>query len=213
LFHLGGGCRPDTGRLPGKTMRRQFREHLPPIKGPRRSRNSENGCPILNRFGVEYRGRDFGQNRGVHIVRSLHPMLYDEDAIGRARRAEFCRSRFGFSLGRKPKERARTKGTGPAGRRLAERCYQTCYHFIEKAARNRMNQGPPGWFMSLNYKEQHETRRNINQTQKPKVGGSNWPGGILPVAGEIGRRFTRCNPRSERGHLHVRSPNGSAARG
>jgi hypothetical protein len=38
FFHLGGECRPDTGRLPGKTMRRQFREHLPPFKGPRYGR-------------------------------------------------------------------------------------------------------------------------------------------------------------------------------
>ena len=54
-------------------------------------------------------------------------------------------------------------------------CYQTCYHFLQKAARNRMNQGQRGWTMSLKYKEQHETRRNINQTHNPKVGGSNPP--------------------------------------
>jgi hypothetical protein len=24
------------------------------------------------------------------------------------------------------------------------KCYQTCYHFLEKTARNRMNQGPAG---------------------------------------------------------------------
>jgi hypothetical protein len=51
--------------------------------------------------------------------------------------------------------------------------YQTCYHFLEKAARNRRNQGPTRWIMSLKYKEQHETRRNLNQTHNPKVEGSN----------------------------------------
>ena len=38
---------------------------------------------------------------------------------------------------------------GSRGEGLAERCYQTCYHFPEKAARNKMNQGPSGWVMSL----------------------------------------------------------------
>src|ERR1017187_8580749 len=52
-------------------------------------------------------------------------------------------------------------------------CYQTCYHFLEKAARNRMNQGPTRSSMSLKHKEQHERRRNINQTHNPKVEGSN----------------------------------------
>jgi len=33
---------------------------------------------------------------------------------------------------------------GSQGERLADRCYQTCYHFLEKASRNRMNQGPSG---------------------------------------------------------------------
>jgi len=56
---------------------------------------------------------------------------------------------------------------------VAERCYQTCYHFLERVARNRMNQGPSGWVMSLKYKEQHKTRRNVNQTHNPKVEGSN----------------------------------------
>ena len=38
---------------------------------------------------------------------------------------------------------------GSQGERLAERCYQTCYHFLEKATRNRMNQGPSGWVIPL----------------------------------------------------------------
>src|ERR1017187_2581359 len=54
-------------------------------------------------------------------------------------------------------------------------CYQARYHFLEKAAQNRMNQGPTNRNMSLKYKEQHESRRNINQTHNPKVGGSNPP--------------------------------------
>src|SRR5258708_21524926 len=57
------------------------------------------------------------------------------------------------------------KGRGP--------CYQTCYHFLQKAARNRTNQEPTRWIMSLKYKAQHEGRRNINQTHNPKVEGSN----------------------------------------
>lgn len=36
------------------------------------------------------------------------------------------------------------QGRGSLGEGLAERCYQTCYHFLEKAARNRMNQGQSG---------------------------------------------------------------------
>src|ERR1035441_6333828 len=36
-----------------------------------------------------------------------------------------------------------------------------------------MKQGPRRWSMSLKYKEQHETTRNINQTHNPKVEGSN----------------------------------------
>src|ERR1039457_2697798 len=54
-------------------------------------------------------------------------------------------------------------------------CYQARYHFLEKAAQNRMNQGPTNRNMSLKYKEQHESRRNVNQTHNPKVGGSNPP--------------------------------------
>ena len=47
-----------------------------------------------------------------------------------------------------PKNDQRKKGQNrPAAG--VERCYQTCYHFLEKAARNRMNQGPSGWVMSL----------------------------------------------------------------
>ena len=38
-----------------------------------------------------------------------------------------------------PGRRGRNRGEDSGGR-----CYQTCYHFLEKAARNRMNQGPPG---------------------------------------------------------------------
>src|SRR5208283_2379964 len=52
-------------------------------------------------------------------------------------------------------------------------CYQARYHFLEKAAQNRMNQGPTNRSMSLKYKEQHESRRNVNQTHNPKVVGSN----------------------------------------
>jgi hypothetical protein len=46
-------------------------------------------------------------------------------------------------------EPARPKGARISARTAAERCYQTCYHFPEKAARNRMNQGPTGWAISL----------------------------------------------------------------
>ena len=58
-------------------------------------------------------------------------------------------------------------------RKAADSCYQTCYHFLEKTARNRKKHVPTRWIMSLKYKEQHETRRNINQTHNPKVEGSN----------------------------------------
>jgi hypothetical protein len=52
---------------------------------------------VLYRFGVECRGRDFGQTAAYRsYARCIR--CYDEDAIGGARRAEFCRSRFGLSL-------------------------------------------------------------------------------------------------------------------
>jgi hypothetical protein len=54
-------------------------------------------------------------------------------------------------------------------------CYQSCYQFLQKPARSTVNQGPPKWTISLNHKEQHERRRNVNQTHNPKVGGSNPP--------------------------------------
>jgi hypothetical protein len=75
-------------------------------------------------------------------------------------------------LGCLPKDRALGKRRVAAGT-VTDSCYQTCYHFLQKAARNKMNQGPTRWTMSLKYKEQHETRRNINQTHNPKVEGSN----------------------------------------
>ncbi len=85
----------------------------------------------------------FRPNSGLQIVRSPHPMRCRGcESEGRGG-AEFCGSRFGFSLGRNPKERAWTRGTESEGEGRGE-CYQTCYHFLEKAARNRMNQGPPG---------------------------------------------------------------------
>ena len=37
-------------------------------------------------------------------------------------------------------------------------CYQTCYHFLQEPARNRMNQEATRWIMSLKYKEQDELR-------------------------------------------------------
>ena len=140
---------PDTGRLPGKQCGDNSESVLPPFKGPRYGREVakfRERLPVLNRFGVECRGRDSAKPRGVQ-----GRTLAASDAmtrIGGARRAEFCRSQFGFSLGRKPKERAR-KGTESERGQWAERCYQTCYHFLEKAARNRMNQGPSVWVMSL----------------------------------------------------------------
>ena len=51
-------------------------------------------------------------------------------------------------------------------------CYQARYHFLESSP-DRMNQGPTNRIMSLKYKEQHEFRRNVNQTHNPKVEGSN----------------------------------------
>src|SRR6266478_8190321 len=48
-----------------------------------------------------------------------------------------------------------------AARTAGERCYQTCYHFPEKAAQNRMNNRTRRWVMSLKYKEQDERRRTI----------------------------------------------------
>ena len=54
-------------------------------------------------------------------------------------------------------------------------CYQNCYHFAQKPAKTSVNQAITRWIMSLKYKEQHERRRNLNQTHNPKVGGSNPP--------------------------------------
>jgi hypothetical protein len=76
-----------------------------------RSRNFENDLPVLNRFGMECRGRDFGQTGRAYRPYARDIRCYDEDAIRGARWAEFCHSRFEFSLGRKPRELARTKGT------------------------------------------------------------------------------------------------------
>jgi hypothetical protein len=50
-------------------------------------------------------------------------------------------------------------------------CYQSCYQFLQKPAQSTVNQGPPKWIISLKYKEQHESRRNTNQTHNPMVGG------------------------------------------
>jgi hypothetical protein len=36
-----------------------------------------------------------------------------------------------------------------------------------------MKAQPSRWIMSLNYKDQHETSRTMNQTHNPKVEGSN----------------------------------------
>ncbi len=53
--------------------------------------------------------------------------------------------------------------------------------------------------MSLKYKEQHETRRNINQTHNPKVEGSNPSPATnlfnrLRATGKIKLRPTHINP-------------------
>jgi len=50
-------------------------------------------------------------NRAAYRSYARGIRCYDEDAIRGARWAEFCHSRFEFSLGRKPRELARTKGT------------------------------------------------------------------------------------------------------
>jgi hypothetical protein len=84
----------------------------------------------------------------------------------------FTRWLLGELFGRPPKI-ARHGMSGICKRSSLRACYQDCYHFLQKAARNSMNQGPTRRSMSLKYKEQPETRRNINQTHNPKVEGSN----------------------------------------
>lgn len=64
FFHVGGECRPDTGRLPDKQRGDNSGNICLPstvLDTGRKVSIFRGRLPVLNRFGVECRGRDFGQ--------------------------------------------------------------------------------------------------------------------------------------------------------
>ena len=120
--------------------------------------NSENLVPLLRRFTLlRTPGRE---STAVLAPRSrcLVKEGYREGPPGDPR----LRSAVIISFGRvrvsggpgdafwvnNPKNEHREGGRLPRDERRRG-CYQTCYHFLEKAAQTRMNQGPSGWVMSL----------------------------------------------------------------
>jgi hypothetical protein len=82
-------------------------------------------------------------------------------------------------------------------------CYQTRYHFLQKATRNRTDQGPTAWTMPLQYKEHHETRgRSANATVSfgDDSGWLRWTGHprgqdmwlLYRAGGRRGKKFLSC---------------------